>query len=203
MTPEPDDEDSYLTFNAGPPVEIRIKRSRFIARGFAVTNVEEAGECLNDVRRQEYKATHNCWAWVLKSGESRFSDDGEPAGTAGQPMLQVLRGSGYKDALVVVTRYFGGIKLGTGGLSRAYAEAVKELLRNRKPILMTVTRDLVVTTDYNYSRLVYYCLDRFGARVVEPRSTKRLELLVRVPQSRYAALVEELQTQLQNKVEIR
>ena len=108
--------------------EITEKKSRFIGQVFPVTTEQEAKAILERVRKQHYDARHNCWCYILKSGQKRYSDDGEPQGTAGQPMLNVFERESVRDVLCVVTRYFGGILLGAGGLCRAYTKAAKDAL---------------------------------------------------------------------------
>ena len=104
------------------------KKSRFIARVAHAESVSEAMEFIEGVRREHADAAHNVWAYVLADGQLRWSDDGEPGGTAGQPVLNVLRSAGVSDAVCVVTRYFGGILLGSGGLVRAYSKAASMAL---------------------------------------------------------------------------
>ncbi len=99
------------------------KRSRFIGEVFPVSNEDEARECLGKVKKKYPDARHHCWAWVMPDGACRWSDDGEPGGTAGGPMAAVLKGADVYGALCVVTRYFGGTLLGSGGLVRAYSRA--------------------------------------------------------------------------------
>ncbi|MCR5789713.1 MAG: YigZ family protein [Lachnospiraceae bacterium] len=112
--------------------EIEEKKSRFIATLRPVQNEEEAAAFIGEMKKKYWDARHNCSAFVIgEHGETtRCSDDGEPSGTAGRPMLEVLKNSGVKNAAVVVTRYFGGVLLGTGGLVRAYTDAVKAGLNN-------------------------------------------------------------------------
>lgn len=123
---------SYLTINApegkGVDVEMEIKRSRFLTRLRRVSSEDAAREVIAERRKVHFDASHNCTAFVLgpDSGVARSSDDGEPAGTAGIPMLNVLHSRGLSDVVAVVTRYFGGIKLGGGGLVRAYSDAVAQ-----------------------------------------------------------------------------
>ena len=108
--------------------EFTEKKSRFLSELIPVSTEHEARDALDAIRRREYGARHHCWCYVLRSGQKRYSDDGEPQGTAGQPMLAVLEREGVQDALCVVTRYFGGVLLGTGGLTRAYAKAARDAL---------------------------------------------------------------------------
>ena len=105
--------------------EYMEKKSRFLGLITPVTTEAEARARLEAVKKQEYDARHDCWAYILHSGQKRYSDDGEPQGTAGQPILNVLEREGVQDVLCIVTRYFGGIKLGTGGLVRAYTSSAK------------------------------------------------------------------------------
>jgi len=117
---------------AGGQGEIEEKKSRFIATLQPVESEEAAAEFIAKIRKKYYDARHNCPAYVIGAGReiTRCSDDGEPSGTAGRPMLEVLLGEGLTDTVVVVTRYFGGTLLGTGGLVRAYTAAVQEGLKN-------------------------------------------------------------------------
>ena len=104
------------------------KKSRFLGLIVPVTTEAEARARLEAVKKQEYDARHNCWAYILHSGQKRYSDDGEPQGTAGQPMLNVFQREGVENVVCVVTRYFGGVLLGAGGLTRAYAKSAKDAL---------------------------------------------------------------------------
>ena len=114
--------------------EIVEKKSRFIANVFYVANVEEADEKLNEIRKKYYDAKHNCFAYILgENGDMiKSSDDGEPQGTAGHPMLDILKGNELTNCIAIVTRYFGGVLLGTGGLVRAYSESLKQAVANAK-----------------------------------------------------------------------
>ena len=120
--------EDYLVPKGRGEAEYIEKKSRFLGRVFPVTSEAEAKAYLEAVRKQHYDARHNCWCFCLKSGQKRYSDDGEPQGTAGQPMLNVFEREGVVDVLCVVTRYFGGILLGAGGLCRAYTKAAKDAL---------------------------------------------------------------------------
>lgn len=120
--------DQYRSLENGPEVESRVQGSRFIGQAFRISTLEEGTSAVAAVRREYHDATHHCWALRLGPPDGMFErsdDDGEPSGTAGAPILAELRRSELFDALVVVTRYFGGTKLGTGGLVRAYAESAR------------------------------------------------------------------------------
>ncbi len=141
---------AYRTVKQPGEAELVIKRSRFIGRCFPVADEQEALRLLEQVRRQHWDATHNCYAYsVGVSGAcARYSDDGEPSGTAGLPMMEALRRSGVTDALVVVTRYFGGILLGAGGLVRAYSAAAAAAVRSAGEVEMRECVRLSLETPY-------------------------------------------------------
>jgi len=120
--------EDYLVPRGEAEAEYVEKKSRFIGHVFPVTSEAEAKAYLEAVRKQHYDARHNCWCYIIRNGAERYSDDGEPQGTAGQPILNVLEREGVQDVLCVVTRYFGGILLGAGGLCRAYTKAAKDAL---------------------------------------------------------------------------
>lgn len=130
--------------------ELTEKKSRFIATLAPVKSEEEAQAFIEQIKKQYWDARHNCTAFTIGSRHqlTRCSDDGEPAGTAGRPMLDVLLGEDIHDTCVVVTRYFGGTLLGTGGLVRAYGAAVKEGLKNSRVVTMCYGTKLEVRADY-------------------------------------------------------
>lgn len=130
--------------------EVVEKKSRFIAQIFPIKTEEEALQLLAGVRKKHYDARHNCFAYVLGDNNEteRCSDDGEPSGTAGRPMMDVITGRGIHNVLVVVTRYFGGTLLGTGGLVRAYSAAVKEGLSDCVIVEKIRGFAVKVTADY-------------------------------------------------------
>jgi len=120
----------YVTIRMAARSEIIVKKSRFIGQLLPARDFDEAQTLLEGIRRQHWDARHNCSAMIFgpRGERSRCSDDGEPQGTAGVPMLEALRHSGLTDVLAVVTRYFGGVLLGTGGLARAYTQAVTQAI---------------------------------------------------------------------------
>lgn len=117
--------DEYLVPTGYGEDEFIEKRSRFIGHIFPVETEEEALEKIQQLKKKYYDANHNCWAYVIRGGAMRFSDDGEPGGTAGNPMMQVLQREGLNNVVCIVTRYFGGVLLGAGGLVRAYTKGAK------------------------------------------------------------------------------
>ncbi len=121
--------DHYTTLSAESRAETRVLRSRFLALAFPISSEEAFTERLDAIRSELFDATHHCWAWRLfEGGRERSSDAGEPSGSAGRPILQAIHSASVHDAAVVVVRWFGGVKLGTGGLGRAYRDAAAAAL---------------------------------------------------------------------------
>ena len=118
----------YFIPTAPSETELVEKRSRFLGRVWRVSSEEEARARIEETKKRHYDARHNCWCYVIKDGPVRYSDDGEPQGTAGQPMLGVFQKEGVVNVCCVVTRYFGGVLLGVGGLVRAYTQSAKDAL---------------------------------------------------------------------------
>lgn len=154
--------DNYKTAAAPADAEITVERSRFIAALVHVESEEEATEFIARKKAEYHDARHNCSAYILKDGTVRYSDDGEPHSTAGKPMADVLSGSGLVDVCVVVTRYFGGVLLGTGGLVRAYSSAVKEALAVTQTAVMQRCAEYSVTCSYSDYDYMQKNLLRFG-----------------------------------------
>ena len=144
--------------------EIQEKKSRFIATIRPVKTLDEANAFIDEIKKKYWDARHNCSALVIgeKNEISRCSDDGEPSGTAGRPMLEVIMGAGIHNVCVVVTRYFGGVLLGAGGLVRAYQGAVKEALSQAHIIEKTMGRHLEISCDYNGIGKIQYIMGQKG-----------------------------------------
>ncbi len=175
--------DSYRVLLEGGEGEYVEKKSRFIATVRKCESEEEATAFIEEMKKKYWDARHNCSAFVLGSrGEvTRCSDDGEPGGTAGRPMLEVLTGEGIRNIAVVVTRYFGGVLLGTGGLVRAYTQAVKEGLKNCTLGRMRYGHEIRVTTDYNGIGKILYLLENTGIEPSSSEYTDRVTLRLIVP----------------------
>lgn len=141
--------------------EIVEKKSRFIATLFYVNSVEEAEEKIKIIKKRYYDAKHNCFAYIVNDDKvfiKKSSDDGEPSGTAGAPMIEILEKQGLANLLIVVTRYFGGILLGTGGLVRAYSDSLKKALEKATIVELEQGFELDVELDYsNFEKFKYYC----------------------------------------------
>lgn len=149
----------YLTIKASGQHEIEIKKSQFICSLERVTSKEAADAFIQTVRDDNPKANHNCFAYMIgqKDEIQRESDDGEPSGTAGVPILEVLKMMHLHDVCAVVTRYFGGTKLGAGGLIRAYSNATSRAIEQVGLVKKVMQRDLTVTVSYaNFDKLSYF-----------------------------------------------
>ncbi len=174
--------------------EVVEKRSRFIANIRAAESEEEAMAFVEQMRKRYYDARHNCYAFVVgPRGElARSSDDGEPSGTAGRPMLEVLQGAELKNAAVVVTRYFGGVLLGTGGLVRAYTQAAQEALRLCPTAIMRSGKRVEIETDYNGVGKILYLLGRRNLTQESSEYTDRVRLRVLIPEEEVPEFTKEV-----------
>lgn len=175
--------EDYRVLIKGGEGQIIEKKSRFIATVRKCENEQEAAAFLEEIRKKYWDARHVCSAYVIGSrGElTRCSDDGEPAGTAGRPMLEVLLGEGIRNIAVTVTRYFGGTLLGTGGLVRAYSRAVREGLSHCETGLMRYGHELRITTDYNAIGKVLYLLGQRGIEPMESMYGEEVCLRLMIP----------------------
>lgn len=153
----------YKTVDGSFTAEYTEKHSRFIAVCFHCETEQQASEIIAAQKSKYWDARHNVYAYMLQNGTARFSDDGEPHGTAGMPVLEVIKGSGITNVLIVVTRYFGGILLGTGGLVRAYSTSARDALMGAKKVLMCGCSEFSIDCDYgNYDKLVRLINDNSG-----------------------------------------
>ena len=186
--------DSYRVLLEGGEGEYVEKKSRFIATLRRCGSEQEALEFIEEIRKKYWDARHNCYAYVVggREGLTRCSDDGEPGGTAGRPMLEVLTGEGLRDTAVVVTRYFGGVLLGTGGLVRAYTQAVKEGLKNCLAGTMRRGCEAEVTADYGSIGKILYLLGNRGLEPLEADYGEKILLRLQVPGEDFDVLGREL-----------
>ncbi len=163
--------------------EFTEKKSRFIGRLLPVETEEEALAYIQQMKKRHYDATHNCWAYILRDGPVRFSDDGEPGGTAGMPMVQVLQREGIYNAVCVVTRYFGGILLGAGGLVRAYTRGAKLAVDAAGKAMKRVWTVLYIPCPYAFFEWVKLETAAFGGIVRDSRFGAEVELEILLPES--------------------
>ena len=186
--------EQYRMLSKGAQAELVEKKSRFIATIRPVSSEEEAVAFIEEMKKKYYDARHNCSAFVIGSkGElTRSSDDGEPSGTAGRPMLEVLTGSGIRNIAAVVTRYFGGVLLGTGGLVRAFSGAVKMALDQCETITRRYGVQMLIKTDYNGVGKIQYLLGSKDVVIQDSVYAADVQMTVLVPIEEYDRLCKEL-----------
>lgn len=178
----------------GGTAEIVEKKSRFIANVFPVQTPEEALAYIEQMKKKYYDARHNCFAYVIGPNHEwmRSSDDGEPSGTAGHPMLDILTGAGVHNALVVITRYFGGTLLGTGGLVRAYSEAAKRGLENSVVVTKKSGKKMSIRTDYNGIGKLQYLIAMLELTELECEYGEGVNIVLLVPEGKEEKLIAEV-----------
>ena len=163
--------------------EFYEKKSHFIGRLWPVETEEAALEKIQQMKKQHYDATHNCWAYIIRDGAVRFSDDGEPGGTAGMPMLQVLQREELYNCVCVVTRYFGGILLGAGGLVRAYTKGAKIAVDAAGKSMKRVWSCLYVPCPYTFYERVKLEVAAWGGIIRDTQFGAEVELEILVPEA--------------------
>ncbi len=157
----------YITVKERAEDRFVEKKSRFIGYIAPVTSAQEATAFVNEIKQKHWDATHNVWAYLLKDGQKRYSDDGEPQGTAGIPVLDAMEKSGVVDICVVATRYFGGILLGGGGLVRAYSHTAKIALDAAQKMEMAESKLLEIQVDYSLYGKLNYILPDYEVMIVD------------------------------------
>jgi len=183
----------YYVPTAESETELTEKRSRFIGRVWPVQDEDEARRHIEEAKKKHYDARHNCWCYRLRSGVERYSDDGEPAKTAGTPALEVLQHSGLTDLIVVITRYFGGVLLGTGGLVRAYTTATSRALEAAEVVTVRSVVALDVTVDYGLYERADLLIKAAGGKLAEPEFTDKVTLRWQMPEHTEGPLLTQLQ----------
>ena len=184
---------SYLTVKAHEKTT-EIRKSEFIAIVRRVKSEEELFSALGEIRKKYSDATHICYASVFdKSGNcARFSDDGEPSGTAGAPILDAIKNAGLKETLVAVVRYFGGIKLGAGGLVRAYSSSASEVIKEAEKLTCVLTDFYRLSLDFSSAKRAISAIERKGISVIKTEYSSGVTLTLAVPTG------EEIQSEIAN-----
>ena len=182
----------YKTLRGTAVYEYEEKRSRFIGTAAFADTEEKALEVLARVRAANRTARHNVYAYVLQNGRTRYSDDGEPAKTAGTPVLEAIGHAELSDVIVVVTRYFGGILLGTGGLVRAYTAAASGALQKAELVSMRLVVDCSLRVSYPLFEQAQRIVAASGAKLQDPVFEDAVTLLWRMPSGEEAALCQTL-----------
>lgn len=193
--------DEYLVPTAFGEDEFIEKRSRFIGRVWPVETEEEALAKIQEMKKQHADATHNCWAYIIKDGPMRFSDDGEPGGTAGNPMMQVLQKEEVYNVVCVVTRYFGGVLLGAGGLVRAYTKGAKIAVDAAGKSMKRVWSVLYVPCPYTFYERVKLEVAAFEGIIRDTQFGAEVELEILVSQENAQAFFDRLTDMTSGTVE--
>lgn len=195
--------EDYRTIRGTSTGEYEEKKSRFIAQLSFVDSEQAALAFLEQVRAANRTARHNVYAYRLRANNrERYSDDGEPAKTAGTPALEVLQHSGLTDLIVVITRYFGGVLLGTGGLVRAYTTATSRALENAEVVTVRSVVELKVCVDYGLYERANLLITAAGARLAEPEFTDRVALRWQMPEGTEGPLLEQLRELTRGAAEV-
>lgn len=197
----------YKTIKENSTAEIVEKKSKFIANVFYIESQEEANKCIEEIRKKYFDARHNCFAYSVLAEEgivNRFSDDGEPSGTAGSPMLNILNSNNITNTLVVVTRYFGGILLGTGGLVRAYSDAAKKAIDGIELVDIEKGKEVLIEISYQDVEKLKYYLNKNSISIRDTIYKENVEVYVDIENEKFDELTSnsrELNFQI-NRIEV-
>ena len=197
--------EEFVTILNNQTAEITEKKSKFIANIFYIENEKDAEEKIKLNKKKYYDAKHNCIAYrVIEDGKivERSSDDGEPSGTAGAPMLNLLQKNNLCNVLVIVTRYFGGILLGTGGLVRAYSDVTQSVIERTTKIFKVCGVEFNVKIDYaNLDIFKYYCKNN-EINIIKIDYGEDINLKIEMEKNRKDILIEEIKEKMQNTIKI-
>lgn len=175
--------ERYKTVKSEGAVEITEKKSRFIANVKEVSSEEEAIEFYETIKKKYWDARHNVFAYYIGglSSVQKFTDEGEPAGTAGMPILEVIKRQGLEDIIIVVTRYFGGILLGTGGLVRAYSKSAQEAIKSAGIIEKIWSAKMHIRIEYTYLGKIQAIANNEGWRIIDTQYADLIDIYLAVP----------------------
>ena len=185
--------DSIIFLKEGGEGYYEEKKSRFLAACYRIESEEEAVGLIEAVKKRCWDARHNCYAYVLGANNElmRFSDDGEPSGTAGKPILEVLTARGIHNCLIIVTRYFGGTLLGTGGLVRAYQKSSIDAVDNSILARRTKGSRITISTDYSSAGKIQYAAQQNGWMLTDTIYAADVSLVIEVPMPERERVVKE------------
>lgn len=182
--------DTYRTIAGGSRAELTVKASRFIGEASRVATVDEAMEYIEAIRKREYNASHHCFAYRIgfDAEDFRYSDDGEPNGTGGPPILRHIDGRGLTNVVVVVTRYYGGTNLGTGGLIRAYGDTAAAALDAARKVTKILRERVSLTFQYDDTSPAMHTINQFDAPILDTKYSEVTEIIVNVRRAEADAL---------------
>ncbi len=193
------DPDKYITVSEKQiKAEIKVKGSRFVSTVNYVKKRKDAENFYQEIKKKFHDATHNCFAYIISENEYRYSDDGEPSGTAGMPIYKVLKNENVFETIIIITRYFGGTKLGTGGLARAYTDAaIAGLAASKKTTKTRYTTIGLEITYEQYNELLRF-INQFNGNFVKSDYKEKIELELQIPQSRFFSFQQEFERKFYN-----
>jgi len=178
--------DEYLTVSSRPASsEIKVSDSKFFAHIFHVLSKHQAESVYSNIKRKYHDATHNCFAYRISEDEFRYSDDGEPSGTAGLPIYKILENKDLSQTIIIVTRYFGGTKLGTGGLIRAYSDAALDVLSNTKTEVKVRYVTVTVETTYENMSLLLDIVNKYNGIIGKTEYTEKISFCLQIPTTKF------------------
>jgi uncharacterized YigZ family protein len=196
-------EDQYHTVANHPvSMEIKVKGSKFIGHIFHVLNKTQAESVYANIRRKYHDATHNCYAYRISENNFRYSDDGEPSGTAGIPIYKVLEGKNLIQTIIIVTRYFGGTKLGKGGLIRAYSSCAQEVLNQTKIEVKVKLRTISIQTSYEELNILLDTVNKHKGLIGKTEYTDIITYILQIPTSNYQTFKDDLAPYLTKGIKI-
>lgn len=197
--------ENFLTIQEEEQTQIVEKKSKFIAEIYPVSNIQEVESKIKEIKKKYYDAKHHCIAYrIIDEGRvvERSSDDGEPSGTAGAPMLNLLKGNNLCNVLVVVTRYFGGILLGTGGLVRAYSEATNLVIQKSKLVCKTEGFEITLKLEYsNLDMFSYYCKNN-NIKILNIEYAENISIKIEMETDKKEILMKDIENKKINVIEI-
>ena len=178
--------ESWIALTRNAMIRTEVKKSIFIAEAGPIRSAEDAQRHIGEIRKQYPDATHHVYAWRIGCDEvlQKYSDDGEPSGTAGLPVLDALRKNDIDDSIIVVTRYFGGTQLGTGGLVRAYGSVAAEAVKAAEPSVFVTAIEYEIKVDFSAFERLKYVLDKEGYSVLRVQYKDLPVLSVTCPESK-------------------
>jgi uncharacterized YigZ family protein len=198
--------DEFLRVKEGCRHEEKVKDSRFIATAAPVDTEKDAVSFISEIKKEFHDASHNCSAWRIGKGKNliyKYNDDGEPAGTAGRPIIKAIETREISYVCVVVTRYFGGTKLGTGGLSRAYGQVTTELLKKCEIEKKYVTRTVEFSAAFDFIGVIHNIMDNFKVDLKDSQYGDDVLFIVEVRSKEYVAFKEKLIEATNGQVQFR
>jgi len=176
--------------------EIEIKKSRFIAYAKGIQNREEGMTWIKELKKEYPDARHHCWAYLLGNPNcatnAGMGDDGEPSGTAGKPILNVLQHKGIGDVIIVVVRYFGGIKLGAGGLTRAYGQAAQAVMENLPTEIQTPKTLYIIYCDFALEQQIRHLCSQSGTEIIAVNYSEKVQIEINIPNKNITTLQKQL-----------